>query len=132
MPDQGIENTLSISDVMAISNRILEETKIWNGPRQPVSTLVSPAAAVSALGELSPGGALMRGFQEQSLAQLVPTEIEKEVRNLYMGVCELLKHFWTSFPPTTPQLEQKVVHTHEALHRYHAARLKPFEVSSQI
>jgi hypothetical protein len=30
---------------------------------------VNPAAAVSALGELTPGGALMKGFEEESLAR---------------------------------------------------------------
>jgi len=29
---------------------------------------VNPAAAVSALGELTPGGALMEGFEKESLA----------------------------------------------------------------
>nr|CAD7400591.1 unnamed protein product [Timema poppensis] len=32
-----------------------------------------PAASISALGELMPGGALMRGFQEETLAQLLHT-----------------------------------------------------------
>ncbi|XP_044737269.1 general transcription factor IIH subunit 1 [Chrysoperla carnea] len=128
MPDQGSDNMINVNEFQMLHHRILDETKSWtnnNCTRQPF--IVNSGAAVSALGELSPGGALMRGFQEQSLAQLVPSEIENEVRHLYMGLCELLKHFWTSFPPTTPQLEQKVVKMHEALHRYHAARLKPFE-----
>lgn len=45
-----------------------------------------------------------------------------------MALCELLSHFWKCFPATTPQQEQKVVKMHEALHRYHAVKLKPFEV----
>lgn len=61
-------------------------------------------------------------------AELVPADVEKEVKNLYMSLCELLSHFWKCFPPTTPQLEQKLVKMHEALHRYHGAKLKPFEV----
>lgn len=59
----------------------------------------------------------------------MPADIEKELRNLYLGLCELLRHFWLSFPPTTPNLEQKAIRMHEALQRYHAAKLKPFEVN---
>lgn len=118
---------LSSSEVAAVCRDILNEYRQWQGARQSSTTLVSPAASVGALGELSPGGALMRGFQEQSLAQLVPSDIEKEVRNLYLSLCELLHHFWKCFPPTTIALEQKTIKMHEAIHRYHAARLKPFE-----
>lgn len=66
MPGAASEQ-LSVNEVTAISRNVIQETKHWSG-RQPSSALVSPAAAVGALGELSPGGALMRGFQEQSLA----------------------------------------------------------------
>lgn len=51
------------------------------------------------------------------------------MRNVYVCTCELLRHFWRSFPPTTPQLEEKAIRMHEALHRFHSAKLKPFEVS---
>ncbi|XP_055839241.1 general transcription factor IIH subunit 1 [Episyrphus balteatus] len=88
---------------------------------------VSATAAVNALGELSPGGALMRGFQEQSLAQLVPPDVEKELRHLYLSLSELLKHFWSAFPTTTPELETKAVRMHEALQRFKMAKLSPFE-----
>ncbi|XP_053679650.1 general transcription factor IIH subunit 1 [Anopheles nili] len=98
----------------------------WSN-RTPHKLLVSPAAAVSALGDLSPGGALMRGFQEQSLAQLVPRDIEKEVRNLYLSLLELLKEFWKCFPPTTPQLESEATRMHDILQRFAIVKLKPFE-----
>lgn len=62
------------------------------------------------------------------VVELVPADIEKEVRNLYLALCELLSHFWRCFPTTTPQQEQKAVKMHDALHRYHGVKLKPFEV----
>ncbi|XP_022909200.1 general transcription factor IIH subunit 1 [Onthophagus taurus] len=117
---------LSSNEAAAVCRNVIQETKQWF-VRQPSATLVNPGAAVSVLGELSPGGALMRGFQEQSLAQLVPSDTEKEVRNLYLALCELLSHFWKCFPPTTPTAEQKLIKMHEALNRYHAVKLKPFE-----
>lgn len=57
----------------------------------------------------------------------MPPDVEKELRGLYLAVCELLKHFWKTFPPTTPDLEAKAERMHEALHRFKAAKLKPFE-----
>lgn len=139
-------------DLASVQATIGGLTDAW-AMRTPHKALVSPTAAVNALGELSPGGALMRGFQEQSLArkliemrsvfrirtaminfpfslsftELVPPEVEKELRGLYMSLCELLRHFWQSFPPTTAELESKVVRMHEALQRFRMAKLTPFE-----
>lgn len=69
----------------------------------------------------------MRGYQEHTLSQMVPPSIEKDVRNLYLALSELLRHFWRSFPPTTPELEAKVIRMHEALQRFAAVKLVPFE-----
>lgn len=51
-----------------IQYHLLCSTENWN-QRVPHKVLVSSTAAVNALGELSPGGALMRGFQEQSVSR---------------------------------------------------------------
>lgn len=59
----------------------------------------------------------------------MPPDIEKEIRNLYLSLLELLKHFWKCFPPTTPQLEAQAIRMHETLQRFSMAKLKPFEVS---
>lgn len=125
----GFHDTQSdyeLHDLESVNNYIMQATGSWNN-RTPHKVLVSAKAAVNALGELSPGGALMRGFQEQSLAQLVPPDIEKEIRNLYLSLLELLKHFWKCFPPTTPQLEAQAIRMHETLQRFSMAKLKPFE-----
>ncbi|XP_055383779.1 general transcription factor IIH subunit 1 [Condylostylus longicornis] len=105
--------------------RICEESDMWS-QRTPHKVLVSAKSAVNALGELSPGGALMRSFQEPS-SQLVPPEFEKDLRNLYLSLSELLKHFWSAFPPTTPELENRAVRMHEALQRFKMAKLTVFE-----
>lgn len=55
-------------DLTATHYNIQQEKETWN-TRTPHKVLVSATAAVNALGELSPGGGLMRGFQEQSLAR---------------------------------------------------------------
>lgn len=57
-----------LHDLDSVNAYILQSTGSWNN-RTPHKVLVSAKSAVNALGELSPGGALMRGFQEQSLAR---------------------------------------------------------------
>ncbi|XP_017835854.1 general transcription factor IIH subunit 1 [Drosophila busckii] len=88
--------------------------------------VICPKAAVNALGELSPAGTLMRGFQERT-AQLVPPDFQRDLRNLYLSLLELLKHFWNCFPPTTEELEAKLQRMHETLQRFKMAKLVPFE-----
>lgn len=68
MPGSTVEQ-LDTSEVAVITRSIVQDIRHHWNTRQPSSALVSPPAAVGALGELSPGGALMRGFQEQSLAR---------------------------------------------------------------
>ena len=58
----------------------------------------------------------------------MPPDIEKEVRNLYLSLLELLKEFWKCFPPTTPQLESEATRMHDILQRFAMVKLKPFEV----
>lgn len=127
MPDPITEH-ISVNDATHVMRSVFQEARQWQSrPHTANYGLVTPSAAILVLGELSPGGALMRGFQEQSLAQLVPSDIEKDVRNLYLALCELLGHFWRCFPPTSPNTEQKLVKMHEALQRFQSAKLKPFE-----
>ncbi|KAL1509559.1 hypothetical protein ABEB36_004273 [Hypothenemus hampei] len=127
MPDTAAEH-INPNEASHIMRNVLQEVRQWQiRPHVPNHNLVPPSAATQALGDLSPGGALMRGFQEQSLAQLVPPHIEQEVRNLYLVLCELLGHFWKCFPPTAVTAEQKLVKMNEALQRFQTVKLKPFE-----
>ncbi|XP_063708505.1 general transcription factor IIH subunit 1 [Culicoides brevitarsis] len=125
-PSSADEDDEQDVDMNTVCSQLARSTEAWM-QRTPYKALVSANGAVHALGELSPGGALMRGFQEQSLAQLVPPDVEKELRFLYLSLSELLKHFWNSFPAITPQQEQKAVQMHEALQRFQQAKLQPFE-----
>ncbi|XP_050300095.1 general transcription factor IIH subunit 1 isoform X2 [Anthonomus grandis grandis] len=127
MPDAGGEH-INSNESAHLTRSVLQEARQWQArPHAPNFNLVTPSAAIMALGDLSPGGALMRGFQEQSLAQLVPPHIEKDLRNLYLALCELLSHFWKAFPPTTPNGEQHLIKMNEALQRFQTVKLKPFE-----
>lgn len=55
-------------DMNTVCSQLARSTEAWM-QRTPYKALVSANAAVYALGDLSPGGALMRDFQEQSLAR---------------------------------------------------------------
>ena len=41
--------------------------------------------------------------------EMVPDEIQQEMKNIYCALCELLRHFWACFPTTTKALEDKVL-----------------------
>jgi len=43
-----------------------------------------------------------------SRVEMVPDEIQQEMKNLYCALSELLRHFWACFPTTTKALEDKV------------------------
>ncbi|XKL64678.1 hypothetical protein PGB90_004764 [Kerria lacca] len=105
-----------------ISNEVLK----WS--KEHTTCPINPSVAVQALGELTPGGKLMKGLLDDSQSGLLlPPEVSKELQNLYMALGELLRHFWACFPPTTPTLEDKLIRTHDALRRFHSVKLKPFE-----
>lgn len=60
-------------NVKTVASQLMREVDKWVSTsylcRQTSTSLVNPAAAVSALGELTPGGALMKGFREDSLSR---------------------------------------------------------------
>lgn len=112
------------SDVV---DQMIRQNSVEWGQRVPHKQLINPTHAVNALGELSPGGFLMRAYQDQNLSQFVPTDFEKEMNNLYLSAGELLKEFWSSFPPTNQDLEAKAIKMHQTLQRFHISKIKPFE-----
>lgn len=68
MPITGYDMHEDPRRMEEIQYHLMRATENWN-QRTPHKVLVSPTAAVNALGELSPGGALMRGFHEQSVGR---------------------------------------------------------------
>ncbi|XP_039482784.1 general transcription factor IIH subunit 1 [Drosophila santomea] len=109
-----------------VQYKLVRNSESWLN-RNVQRTFICSKAAVNALGELSPGGSMMRGFQEQSVGQLVPNDFQRELRHLYLSLSELLKHFWSCFPPTSEELEAKLQRMHETLQRFKMAKLVPFE-----
>ncbi|XP_041982883.1 general transcription factor IIH subunit 1 [Aricia agestis] len=104
----------------------------WSGGQQcSRPARVSAAAAVAALGELSPGGALMRHHHAASMAQLIPPDVKSELQRIYLSGGEVLRELWRCFPqPGAPEPEgaaQRAEKFYEALLRFRNVRLRPFE-----
>lgn len=69
----------------------------------------------------------MSGYQDNSLSNFVSADVEKEISNLYLSAGELLREFWSSFPPITPEKESKAIKMHETLQRFYSSKIKTFE-----
>lgn len=55
----------------------------------------------------------------------MPADVEAELRNTYyICLAELLRHFWTCFPPLTPTLQEKLRKTHETLKKFEQVKLQ--------
>jgi transcription initiation factor TFIIH subunit 1 len=97
-----------------------------NNWRPRCKNALQSASAISALSELSPGGALMKTSHAINLKDEVPLEVQKELKNLSFALNELLRHFWSCFPATTPQIEEKLIQMRSTLERFQYAKLQPF------
>uniref|UniRef100_A0A669R7X0 General transcription factor IIH subunit 1 n=1 Tax=Phasianus colchicus TaxID=9054 RepID=A0A669R7X0_PHACC len=92
-----------------------------------LTQVLSSGDATSTIAVLSPGGALMQGGTQQAINQMVPNDIQSELKHLYVAVGELLRHFWSCFPVNTPFLEEKVVKMRSNLERFQLTKLCPFQ-----
>ena len=69
-------------------------------------------------------------FHSRSLRRLfffclpaeLSAEMQKELRQMYSSLSEILRHFWATFPPTTPQLSEKATRMIETLARFNQVR----------
>uniref|UniRef100_A0A674N5B0 General transcription factor IIH subunit 1 n=1 Tax=Takifugu rubripes TaxID=31033 RepID=A0A674N5B0_TAKRU len=73
-----------------------------------LTQVLCSTAASSAIAALSPGGVLMQAATRQTINQMVPTDVQGELKHLYTAAGELLRHFWSCFPVNTPFLEEKL------------------------
>lgn len=92
-----------------------------------LTQVISSGAATSTISALSPGGALMQGGTKQAINQMVPNDIQSELKHLYVAVGELLRHFWSCFPVNTPFLDEKVLKMKSNLERFQITKLCPFQ-----
>nr|XP_033784478.1 general transcription factor IIH subunit 1 isoform X2 [Geotrypetes seraphini] len=114
----------SSQDIINSLHSINQEMENYT-PR--LTQVLSSGAASCTISALSPGGALMQGTTQQAINQMVPSDIQSEMKHLYVAVGELLRHFWSCFPVNTPFLEEKVVKMKSNLERFQITKLCPFQ-----
>ncbi|XP_053497185.1 general transcription factor IIH subunit 1 [Ictalurus furcatus] len=96
-----------------------------------LTQVMSSSVASLAITALSPGGVLMQAGHQQTISQLVPSDVQSELKHLYTAAGELLRHFWSCFPVNTPFLEEKVVKMQSNLERFQSSKLHPFQEKIQ-
>uniref|UniRef100_A0A8C4ZRN9 General transcription factor IIH, polypeptide 1 n=1 Tax=Gadus morhua TaxID=8049 RepID=A0A8C4ZRN9_GADMO len=96
-----------------------------------LAQVLTSSAVSSAIAALSPGGVLMQTGTQQAINQMVPSEVQGELKHLYIAAGELLRHFWTCFPVNSPFLEEKVVKMRSNLERFQMTKLRPFQEKVQ-
>ncbi|XP_030416382.1 general transcription factor IIH subunit 1 [Gopherus evgoodei] len=111
-------------DIINSFHSIREEMEAYV-PR--LTQVLSSGAATSSITALSPGGALMQGGTQQAINQMVPNDVQSELKHLYVALGELLRHFWSCFPVNTPFLEEKVMKMKNNLERFQVTKLCPFQ-----
>ncbi|KAG8524231.1 General transcription factor IIH subunit 1, partial [Galemys pyrenaicus] len=122
-PIQSLQYATS-QDIINSFQSIRQEMEAYT-PK--LTQVLSSSAASSTITALSPGGALMQGGTQQAINQMVPNDIQSELKHLYVAVGELLRHFWSCFPVNTPFLEEKVVKMKSNLERFQVTKLSPFQ-----
>ncbi|XP_033823999.1 general transcription factor IIH subunit 1 [Periophthalmus magnuspinnatus] len=96
-----------------------------------LTQVLSSTSASSAIAALSPGGVLMHGGAQQAINQMIPSEVQGELKHLYAAAGELLRHFWSCFPVNTPFLEEKVIKMKSNLEKFQLTKLRPFQEKIQ-
>ncbi|XP_046581673.1 general transcription factor IIH subunit 1-like [Haliotis rubra] len=111
-------------NVMQALRAVGEEIQHWN---PQLTQVLQGGQAMSILSELSPGGALMKGTSQQQLHQMIPRDVQEEIKQQYSALCELLRHFWTCFPPSSKFVEEKIGKMRTTLEKFQLAKLNPLK-----
>jgi len=119
------QDYLTQDELAKSRSSLREEVRRWGEQRNP--PVLSNKAAVTVLGDLSPGGARMVGSRQDQLAENCPASVQADLRQLYSSVTELIRHFWDAFPPTTPELAEKAKKMFETLQKFQSVKVRPFE-----
>lgn len=124
----SLNERISISSLYQLNhcqNHLISHLKSVN------SNCLNSPDAISALSELSPGGALVRSSQKINLKEIVSADLQKELKEIYFATNELLRHFWACFPVTSERLEEKLVKMKETIEKYKFTRIQKFHEKLQ-
>uniref|UniRef100_A0A3Q2ZNG7 General transcription factor IIH subunit 1 n=1 Tax=Hippocampus comes TaxID=109280 RepID=A0A3Q2ZNG7_HIPCM len=126
VPLQSLKYTTS-QEIINSVNHIRHEMANY---KPNLTQVLTSAAATSAIAALSPGGLLMQTGSQQAI-NMVPSDIQGELKHLYTAAGELLRHFWSCFPVNTPFLEEKLIKMKSTLERFQTTKLCPFQEKIQ-
>lgn len=62
------------------------------------------------------------------IGNVLPRDLHSELGKVYSSAGELFRHFWSCFPPRTPQLKEKLHRMHTTLCKYHETTVREFQV----
>jgi len=120
------QDYLTQEELRLSRENLQKELESWSNFGQRHQPVLTSANAVQVLGELCPGGSMMVGHQD-TLAEQCPVSVQADLRQLYSSLCELIRHFWSAFPPTTPELQEKARKMYDTLQKFHSVKVRPFE-----
>ena len=94
-----------------------------------LSNVLNSSDAFSALMELSPDGGSRLSHQSvtSDVHHLLSQLQQDQLKQLYLSATELLRHFWSCFPSTTPFLQEKVVRMWKSIENFHNTRVRPYK-----
>ncbi len=131
LSDIRTDLNLSTSELNQWRSATAQAVGLWKRGHTLGGGVLSAKSAVSVLNELSPGGALMKSSRQEQIAeQMYPSSVITELKQLYVALSELLRHFWACFfpkPPTSSAMIEKANKMHETLRKFHLVKLTPFE-----
>ncbi|XP_061532045.1 general transcription factor IIH subunit 1 [Phycodurus eques] len=127
VPLQSLKYTTS-QEIINSVNHIRHEMASY---KPNLTRVLTSAVASSATAALSPGGLLMQAGSQQAINQMVPSDIQGELKHIYIAAGELLRHFWSCFPVNTPFLEEKLIKMKSNLERFQTTKLCPFQEKIQ-
>ncbi|RWS03680.1 general transcription factor IIH subunit 1-like protein [Dinothrombium tinctorium] len=123
--DSSHHNSYSHSDASSLFSSVRRQDAVVSHWKPLLSTCLTSQGAVTALSELSPGGALLKSSHSIVLKDVIPLDIQKELKQLYFSCNELFRHFWSCFPVTNEKLEEKLIQMKTTLERFQYTKLQP-------
>ncbi|XP_023328908.1 general transcription factor IIH subunit 1, partial [Eurytemora carolleeae] len=120
------QDYLTQDELKRSRTNLAAELETWASFGQRHQSVLTSSNAVHVLGELCPGGSMMTGRTDK-LAEQCPVSVQADLRQLYSSLCELIRHFWSSFPPTTPELQEKAKKMYDTLQKFQSMKVRPFE-----
>ncbi|XP_015786403.1 general transcription factor IIH subunit 1 [Tetranychus urticae] len=111
---------------LTLLQSVYHQDNILTNWRLSLNNSLSSPAAITALSALSPGGAYFKNTHTASLKDVIPADIQSQLKQLYFSCNELLRHFWACFPVTSPLIEEKLCQMKSTLERFQFTKVQAF------